>query len=75
MLPNARQGGLAATGARQRKRRQCAGNKNSAVSLIHLSSFCLVARIASRKRAFAGKPIFTNRNLLFSTHVALFWHE
>jgi hypothetical protein len=52
MLPNARQGGLAAIGARQRKRHQCAGNKKSAVSLIHLSSFCLVVHIVSRKRAF-----------------------
>jgi hypothetical protein len=75
MLPNARQGGLTATGARQRKRRQCAGNKKSAVPLIHLSSFCLAARIASRKRAFCRETNLYEANLLFSTHVALFWHE
>jgi len=75
MLPNARQGGLTVTGARQRKRHQCAGNKKSAVSLIHLSSFCLVAGIASRKRTFCRETDLHEPNLLFSTHVALFWHQ
>lgn len=58
-----------------RRGRQRAGNKKSAVSLIHLSSFCLVARIVSRKRAFCRETDLHEPNLLFSTHVALFWHE